>query len=180
MTGRRPRPTEEELRTAVAASSSLAEVLRSLGRPGNGSQRGQLRRWIAEHQISTSHFLGQAHRRGKPATNAKHPSEVLVKHSGAHRSNTKRLRRAILLVGVAEACARCGVGPEWLGRPMTLEIDHINGDWSDDRQENLRLLCPNCHAVTNTWCRGGQSKRQPPTGSMADHAAVLEWQTSGA
>ncbi|MFE2354608.1 HNH endonuclease [Streptomyces parvulus] len=159
MTGRMPRPGEDELRTAVAASVSLAEVLRRLGRPGNGSQRGQLRRWLAEHGISTSHFLGQAHRRGKPATTAKHPDEVLVKHSSARRNSTKRLRRALLLVGVTEECARCGVGPEWLGRPMTLEIDHINGDWSDDRQENLRLLCPNCHSITSTWCRGGRSRQ---------------------
>lgn len=41
------------------------------------------------------------------------------------------------------------------GKALTLEIDHINGDWSDDRAENLRLLCPNCHAITDTWCRGG-------------------------
>jgi hypothetical protein len=58
-------------------------------------------------------------------------------------------------VGRPEQCADCEVGPEWLGKPMTLEIDHINGDWSDDREENLRLLCPNCHAITSTWCRGG-------------------------
>ncbi|MFB7466307.1 hypothetical protein ACFCZ1_22930 [Streptomyces sp. NPDC056224] len=53
----------------------------------------------------------------------------------------------------------CGTPPDWLGLPMTLEIDHVNGDWSDDRRENLHLLCPNCHAVTSTWCRGGQSRR---------------------
>lgn len=159
MTGRRPGPTEDELRAAVRESISVADVLRRLGRPGNGYQRTQVRKWIAEHQISTSHFLGQAHQRGKPGTTTKSPEEVLVKHHGTQRTTTKRLRRALLAVGTAEECARCGVGPVWLGNPMTLEIDHINGDWSDDRRENLRLLCPNCHAITSTWCRGGQPRQ---------------------
>ncbi|MGW1954234.1 HNH endonuclease signature motif containing protein [Streptomyces sp. NPDC001920] len=165
--GRRPRPTESDLRSAVAESSSLAEVLRRLDRPGNGSQRTQVRRWIAEHDIDTSHFLGQAHQRGRPAANAKRPQEVLIRHSGTQRTATGLLRRALLAVGVAEECARCGVGPEWLGKPMTLEVDHISGDWSDNRRQNLRLLCPNCHAITSTWCRGGNRPRAT-AGTMTD------------
>ncbi|MFD5447206.1 zinc finger domain-containing protein [Streptomyces sp. NPDC003470] len=50
---------------------------------------------------------------------------------------------------------------------MTLELDHINGDWTDDRRENLRLLCPNCHATTGTWCRGRARRRATP-GTMSD------------
>ncbi|MGW0335443.1 HNH endonuclease signature motif containing protein [Streptomyces sp. NPDC003011] len=156
---RRPRPAVDELRAAVAESLSLAEVLRRLDRPGNGGQRAQVQSWITEHGIPTSHFLGQAHQRGKPSTAAKHPEDVLVRHDGARRTATKRLRRALLAVGVVEKCAKCGTGPEWLGKPMTLEIDHINGDWSDDRRENLRLLCPNCHAITSTWCSGGRGQQ---------------------
>ncbi|GGW20400.1 hypothetical protein GCM10018980_36890 [Streptomyces capoamus] len=154
--GRQARPAAEELRTVVEESVSVTEVLRRLGRPNNGGQRAMLGKWIAEDGLDTAHFLGQAHRRGKPGTNAKRPEAVLVQRECGHRIATERLRRALRAVGVPEQCARCGVGPEWRGKPMTLEIDHIDGDWRDNRRENLRLLCPNCHAITRTWCRGGR------------------------
>ncbi|MFD7444096.1 HNH endonuclease [Streptomyces sp. NPDC059909] len=155
--GRRPRPTTEELTLAVADSFSIAGTLRRLNRPDNVRQRALLRRWLNEDGLSTSHFLGQAHQRGKPGPTPSRPAEeVLVKHDGKQRTRTVTLRRALSEIGVPEQCACCGTGPAWLGKPMTLEVDHINGDWSDDRAENLRLLCPNCHAITTTWCRGGK------------------------
>ncbi|MFI0896707.1 HNH endonuclease [Streptomyces sp. NPDC020983] len=143
------------MRAAVAASVSIAGTLRRLGQSDGSRQRARLREQMAAAGADDSHFLGQAHQRGRPGPKRVRPAaEVLVRHGGGSRTRTAVLRRAMAQMGVVEMCARCGTGPMWRGRPMTLEVDHINGDRSDDRLANLRLLCPNCHAVTGTWCRG--------------------------
>jgi hypothetical protein len=61
--------------------------------------------------------------------------------------------------GVADVCASCGTPPTWRGRPLPLEVDHIDGDWQNNLLRNLRLLCPNCHSVTDTY-RGRNKGRR--------------------
>lgn len=68
------------------------------------------------------------------------------------RRNNDKLRRTVILAElVPYKCSLCPLGPEWQGKPLTLQLDHINGDCEDDRVENLRFLCPNCHTQTPTW-----------------------------
>ena len=47
-------------------------------------------------------------------------------------------------------CEECGIS-EWCDKPLTLEVDHIDGDNSNNELTNLRVLCPNCHSQTPTW-----------------------------
>ena len=68
--------------------------------------------------------------------------------------------------GVLEVCVECGIGPEWNGKKLTLQLEHINGIYNDNRLENLIILCPNCHSQTETYA-GGSLKRK-------DHSTVTQ------
>ncbi|MFD4656543.1 HNH endonuclease signature motif containing protein [Kitasatospora sp. NPDC058444] len=153
--------TREVLQEAVSACHSVAGVVRYLHKRQAGGTQAHIGRRIKALGIDTSHFTGQAHARGKRLPNRIPADRLLVRRpTEAKRLPGSRIRSALAELGRPELCEGCGTGPEWHGRPMTLEVDHINGDWSDNRPDNLRLLCPNCHATTPTYCRrkkGGAS-----------------------
>ena len=77
--------------------------------------------------------------------------ELLVEEGTAYTSSAikKRILQAELLVN---ECSVCGLLPEWNGKKLTLQLDHINGEATDWRIENLRMICPNCHTQTDTFC----------------------------
>jgi len=147
-------PPREELASAVEAATSIAGVLAALGWSCTGAARARVQRGIEAHGLSTAHFKGQGHFRGARSPYRKTPAEILVTLApGSTRVRTALLRRALDDLGVPHVCDECGIGDTWQGRRLVLEIDHVNGDWRDNREENLRYLCPNCHALTATWCR---------------------------
>ena len=77
------------------------------------------------------------------------PLEVLLV-SDRHKTARYHLKNRLLRVGVLKReCAICGI-TEWQGKPLAFDLDHINGINNDNRLENLRILCPNCHSQTET------------------------------
>ncbi|KUH36791.1 MULTISPECIES: HNH endonuclease [Streptomyces] len=140
------RHTEETLREAVALSNGVSDVVRRLGLRPVGGNQAHISRRIAALGIDTSHFAAP---RGAGSRRARRPL-LTLRAPEEGRVRGERLRRELLRTGVPERCATCGTGPEWNGAPLRLEVDHISGDWWDNRPGNLRLLCPNCHAVTDT------------------------------
>lgn len=157
----RRRWTDDELKETVAASQSLSEVARRLGYTPNGG----IHRWLRAHfrrlEIDTSHFLGQGWSKGRarPGTGfkARPLTEVLVEHSPL-LTTAGLLKRLVAAELKRRLCEECGID-SWQGKPLTLHLDHINGDHSDNRLENLRVLCPNCHSQTPTWCAGNRKAR---------------------
>lgn len=154
--------TDEDFVVAVRDSLSYAQVLVKLGLKPAGSNYEMVKRKVKELNVSTSHMTGKAWNKGiryRPIFVAKSLSEILVKHSTYITAN--HLKERLLAENVKpRKCECCGLAT-WMGKPIALELHHINGIRDDQRLENLQLLCPNCHAITDNYRGKNKGKSAP-------------------
>ena len=157
---RRRRWDDDDLAEAVRLSDSVSEVSRRLGYAPNGGVHRMMRAHMRRLSLDDSHFTGMRWAEDfGPRANALPLSAILVQNS---TYGTSTLRKRLIAAGLRPAhCQQCG-RKKWRGMLLPLHLDHINGDHTDHRLENLRILCPNCHALTKTWC--GANRRRSPTG----------------
>lgn len=146
--------TEEKLKEVVAQSDSLADVIRYFGVSISGSRYVYIQQLIQRYDLDTSHFTRKSHQANKAKNfKRKKAEELLVIYSkDSHRAKAELLTRAMMELGIPYECITCHIS-EWQGKPLVLDVDHIDGNRFDCRVENLRFLCPNCHRQTPTFAR---------------------------
>ena len=133
--------SEEELSLIVKESYSFREVAKKIGYQENGGTgQSEAKKLVEKYSFDVSHFTGQGWNKGKVDTEKYYYGNALRRGQA--------LRDLIILRGYQ--CEDCGL-TEWKGQTIPLEVHHIDGDYLNSQLENLKLLCPNCHALTENY-----------------------------
>ena len=138
---------EQEFRNAVAKSKSVRETLLMLGVNSEGSAYKTFARACLKWTVSTDHFTGMRWAKGQVRSKRSIEEYLTVE---SHSIGSHYLKVRLLAEGYFEhKCYQCN-RRRWNGKPIPIELEHINGIHHDNRLENLTILCPNCHAQTAT------------------------------
>jgi hypothetical protein len=136
---------DNEFIKIVTTSRSMASAARELNIPFTSFVR-RAKRWGV--YTPNRNEIGVNKGQSKPKIPL---DEILL---GYYPKYSKRsLKRRLFETGTFEPiCNKCGVGEEWNGALLSLQLDHINGISTDHRLNNLQILCPNCHSQTENFC----------------------------
>jgi Zn finger protein HypA/HybF involved in hydrogenase expression len=142
---------KEELINAVKNSTSRRQVLRKLRLKEAGGNYTQIKKYITELKLDTRHFTGQGWNKGLsvPRSPVLRLDQILVQKS---TFQSHKLKNRLFKEGIKpKRCEECGWAKISPDDRLPLELEHVNGDSSDNRLENLKILCPNCHSLTLTY-----------------------------
>lgn len=144
--------TEEQIKYAYTKATNAAAAAKILG-----VHPSSFKRYAVKFGLYTTNQGGKGEPGRSPATK-RSTDEIL--QNGIYTPSS-RLKERLLKEGlIKNECGECKLKPFWNQRPLTLQLDHIDGDNQNNERSNLRLLCPNCHSQTPTYCRGqGKNKR---------------------
>lgn len=151
--------SKEEIEKFIKESFTIADVCRKCGWQPRGDNYKVIKRYIKEYNLDTSHFTGQRVNIGNRLNkhNEKNAIEYLTTNSYV---KTSILKNKLFQEGLKEyKCEKCGIS-EWNGEHISLQLHHINGDNSDNRLDNLQILCPNCHSQTDNFCGKNSSYKK--------------------
>lgn len=151
-------------REIVRTSRSIQEVRQRLGYKESGGFYKYFRQIVRDYGIDVSHFTGQLWSKGKTiaddpridkaSSKIRWPLEKILINKTEYRGNNQVILRRLVKEGIKKyKCEKCNIS-EWMGKPLTLQLEHVNGDNMDYRIENLQFLCPNCHSQTCTFSKG--------------------------
>jgi 5-methylcytosine-specific restriction endonuclease McrA len=146
-------------------SSSISEMIERAGMSKSGAAYRMLTKWAEIHEVALPKYgryvAGQPVSVGSPVSFENWLEDQRLR-------SPKRLLYHLVRAGIKElSCEECGQGTVWNGKPLTLHLDHIDGDHGNNLLENLRILCPHCHTQTPTY--GAKNRDHDGHSTMEDN-----------
>lgn len=161
--------TKELLEDKVKESKSMRQLLLSLGLVARGGNFEIMKARLSKFEIDYSHFTGKGWRKGESFKTKKRKLADILTLNSQYRSGSPYQSNAVKKILFRndlkeKKCENCGI-TDWLGEEISFELHHIDGNKFNNQINNLKILCPNCHCLTDNY-RGKNTTKEGPKGAV--------------